>query len=128
MYSPLIFLTALMSTQYSGQKFLISLIVPTCVTVAVLLSALIIFQKRKSFKNEQPKKGMFLLQIVKLFTISLLFLWTTLRNFSKAHLHEFGHILFLDCKRVENEILDNLSFIFLTVLPTWDKVYVKIHF
>ncbi|XP_072778628.1 programmed cell death 1 ligand 2 isoform X2 [Taeniopygia guttata] len=47
---------ALMSTQYSGQKFLISLIAPACVTVAVLLSALIIFQKRKSFKNEQPKK------------------------------------------------------------------------
>ncbi|XP_056370199.1 programmed cell death 1 ligand 2-like isoform X1 [Oenanthe melanoleuca] len=47
---------ALMSTQYSGQKFLISLIILTCVTVAVLLSALIIFQKRKSFKNEQPKK------------------------------------------------------------------------
>ncbi|KAM6991157.1 programmed cell death 1 ligand 2-like [Passerculus sandwichensis] len=49
--------SALMNTQYSGQKFLISLIIPTCVTVAVLLSALIIFQKRKSFKNEQPKKG-----------------------------------------------------------------------
>nr|XP_054508576.1 programmed cell death 1 ligand 2-like [Agelaius phoeniceus] len=47
---------ALMSTQYSGQKFRISLIIPICVTVAVLLSALIIFQKRKSFKNEQPKK------------------------------------------------------------------------
>lgn len=51
------FLTALMSPQYSGQKLLISLIIPTCVTVAVLLSALLIFQKRKSFKNEQPKKG-----------------------------------------------------------------------
>ncbi|XP_059730207.1 programmed cell death 1 ligand 2-like isoform X3 [Haemorhous mexicanus] len=47
---------ALMSTQYSGQKFLISLIILTCVTVAVLLSALIIFQKKKSFKNKQPKK------------------------------------------------------------------------
>ncbi|XP_037981540.1 programmed cell death 1 ligand 2 isoform X1 [Motacilla alba alba] len=46
---------AFMSTQYSGQKFLISLIISTCVTVAVL-SALIIFKKRKSFKNEQPKK------------------------------------------------------------------------
>ncbi|XP_068031780.1 programmed cell death 1 ligand 2-like isoform X2 [Anomalospiza imberbis] len=48
---------ALISTQYTGQKFLISLIIPTCVTVAVLLSALIIFQKRKSFKNEQHEKG-----------------------------------------------------------------------
>ncbi|XP_068031777.1 programmed cell death 1 ligand 2-like isoform X1 [Anomalospiza imberbis] len=47
---------ALISTQYTGQKFLISLIIPTCVTVAVLLSALIIFQKRKSFKNEQHEK------------------------------------------------------------------------
>ncbi|XP_014107711.1 PREDICTED: programmed cell death 1 ligand 2 isoform X2 [Pseudopodoces humilis] len=47
---------ALTSTQYSGQKILISLIIPICVTVAVLLSALITFQKRKSFKNEQPKK------------------------------------------------------------------------
>ncbi|XP_009576458.1 PREDICTED: programmed cell death 1 ligand 2, partial [Fulmarus glacialis] len=47
---------ALMSTQYSGQKSLILFIVPTCVMVAVLPSALIIFQKRKSFKNGQPKK------------------------------------------------------------------------
>ncbi|XP_023799252.1 programmed cell death 1 ligand 2 [Cyanistes caeruleus] len=47
---------ALTSTQYSGQKILISLIIPICVTVAVLLSALITFQKRKSFKNEKPKK------------------------------------------------------------------------
>ncbi|XP_064499020.1 programmed cell death 1 ligand 2 [Pseudopipra pipra] len=49
--------SALMSTQYSGQKSLMSFIIPTCVTVAVLLSALIIFQKRKSFKNGQSRKG-----------------------------------------------------------------------
>ncbi|XP_009331832.1 PREDICTED: programmed cell death 1 ligand 2 [Pygoscelis adeliae] len=48
--------SALMSTQYRGQKSLILFIVPTCVMVAVLPSALIIFQKRKSFKNGQPKK------------------------------------------------------------------------
>ncbi|XP_071436685.1 programmed cell death 1 ligand 2-like isoform X2 [Pithys albifrons albifrons] len=46
---------ALMRTQHHGQKFLMSFIIPTCVTVAVL-SALIIFQKRKSFKNGQRKK------------------------------------------------------------------------
>ncbi|XP_032532555.1 programmed cell death 1 ligand 2-like isoform X2 [Chiroxiphia lanceolata] len=49
--------SALMSTQNSGQKSLMSFIIPTCVTVAVLLSALIIFQKRKSFKNGQSRKG-----------------------------------------------------------------------
>ncbi|KAM6033316.1 programmed cell death 1 ligand 2-like [Chlamydotis macqueenii] len=48
--------SALMSTQYRGQKSLILFVVPTCVMVAVLPSALIIFQKRKSFKNGQPKK------------------------------------------------------------------------
>lgn len=53
------FLTALMSTQYSGQKSLILFIVPTCVMVAVLPSALIIFKKRKLFKNGQPRKGTF---------------------------------------------------------------------
>ncbi|XP_009700597.1 PREDICTED: programmed cell death 1 ligand 2, partial [Cariama cristata] len=47
---------ALMSTQYSGQKSLILFIVPMCVMVAVLTTALIIFQKRKSFKNGQLKK------------------------------------------------------------------------
>ncbi|XP_050184487.1 programmed cell death 1 ligand 2-like [Myiozetetes cayanensis] len=47
---------ALMSTQYGGQKSLMSFIIPTCVTVAVLLSALIIFQKTKSFKNGQSQK------------------------------------------------------------------------
>ncbi|XP_049650608.1 programmed cell death 1 ligand 2-like [Accipiter gentilis] len=47
---------ALMSTQYSGQKSLILFIVPTCVIVAVLPSALLIFKKRKSFKNGQPRK------------------------------------------------------------------------
>uniref|UniRef100_A0A663NCZ2 Ig-like domain-containing protein n=1 Tax=Athene cunicularia TaxID=194338 RepID=A0A663NCZ2_ATHCN len=50
---------ALMSTPYSGQKSLILFIIPTCVMVAVLPSALIIFQKRKSFKNGQSKKGTF---------------------------------------------------------------------
>lgn len=53
------FLTALMSNQYSGQKSLILFIVPMCVMVAVLSSALIIFQKRKSLKNGQPRKGTF---------------------------------------------------------------------
>ncbi|KAM6362977.1 programmed cell death 1 ligand 2-like isoform 1-T1 [Pluvialis apricaria] len=47
---------ALMSTQYSGQKSLILFIVPMCVMVAVLSSALIIFQKRKSLKNGKPRK------------------------------------------------------------------------
>ncbi|XP_075383437.1 programmed cell death 1 ligand 2-like [Mycteria americana] len=47
---------ALISTQYSGQKSLILFIIPTCVMVAVLPSALMIFQKRKSLKNRQPKK------------------------------------------------------------------------
>ncbi|XP_017588311.1 PREDICTED: programmed cell death 1 ligand 2 isoform X2 [Corvus brachyrhynchos] len=49
--------SALMSTQYSGKKLLISFIIPTSVIVAVLLCALIIFQKRKTFKNGQAKKG-----------------------------------------------------------------------
>ncbi|XP_051499264.1 programmed cell death 1 ligand 2-like isoform X2 [Apus apus] len=49
--------SALMSTQFSGQKSLILFIVPTCVVVAVLSSALIIFKKRKSNKNGQSKKG-----------------------------------------------------------------------
>ncbi|XP_025939360.1 programmed cell death 1 ligand 2-like [Apteryx rowi] len=48
---------AVMSTRYNGQKSLILFIIPTCVMVAVLLSALIIFQKRKSFKNCNAKKG-----------------------------------------------------------------------
>ncbi|XP_053911436.1 programmed cell death 1 ligand 2 isoform X3 [Cuculus canorus] len=48
--------SASVSTQYSRQKSLILFVIPTCVTVAVLLSVLIIFQKRKSFKNGQPKK------------------------------------------------------------------------
>uniref|UniRef100_A0A8C3JRS6 Programmed cell death 1 ligand 2 n=1 Tax=Calidris pygmaea TaxID=425635 RepID=A0A8C3JRS6_9CHAR len=48
--------SALMSTQYSGQKSLVLFIVPTCVMVAVLSSALIVFQKRKSCKNGQRKK------------------------------------------------------------------------
>ncbi|KAM7077478.1 programmed cell death 1 ligand 2-like [Ciconia maguari] len=47
---------ALISTQYSGQKSLILFIIPMCVMVAVLPSALMILQKRKSFKNRQPKK------------------------------------------------------------------------
>ncbi|XP_057236117.1 programmed cell death 1 ligand 2 [Malurus melanocephalus] len=47
---------ALMSAQYSRQKLVMSFIIPTCVTVAVLLSALIIFQKRKTFQNGQPRK------------------------------------------------------------------------
>ncbi|EOB06082.1 Programmed cell death 1 ligand 1, partial [Anas platyrhynchos] len=38
---------ALLSTLYSGQKSLILFIIATCVIVTVLLSALIIFQKRK---------------------------------------------------------------------------------
>ncbi|KAM6109128.1 programmed cell death 1 ligand 2-like [Phoenicopterus ruber ruber] len=48
--------SALMKTQYSGQKSLMLFIIPTCVMIAVLLPALIIFQKRKSFQNGQPKK------------------------------------------------------------------------
>ncbi|XP_040436544.1 programmed cell death 1 ligand 2 [Falco naumanni] len=48
--------SALISTQYNGQKSLVLFIVPTCVMVAVLPSALIIFQKRKSFENGQPKE------------------------------------------------------------------------
>ncbi|XP_068785231.1 programmed cell death 1 ligand 2 isoform X2 [Struthio camelus] len=48
---------ALMSTRYNRQKSLILFIIPTCVMVAVLLSALIIFKKRKSFKNCKVKKG-----------------------------------------------------------------------
>ncbi|XP_065717696.1 programmed cell death 1 ligand 2-like [Patagioenas fasciata] len=47
---------ALISTQHSGQKSLILFIIPTCVMVTVLPSALIIFQKRKSFKSRQPKQ------------------------------------------------------------------------
>uniref|UniRef100_A0A663FA08 Programmed cell death 1 ligand 2 n=1 Tax=Aquila chrysaetos chrysaetos TaxID=223781 RepID=A0A663FA08_AQUCH len=52
-------ISTLGSTQYSGQKSPILFIVPTCVMVAVLPSALIIFKKRKSFKNGQPRKGTF---------------------------------------------------------------------
>ncbi|KAM9367321.1 LOW QUALITY PROTEIN: programmed cell death 1 ligand 1 [Phaethornis superciliosus] len=48
---------SLMSTQHSGQKSLFLFIIPTCVVVAVLLSALVISQKRKSVKNGQSKKG-----------------------------------------------------------------------
>ncbi|KAM9262022.1 programmed cell death 1 ligand 2-like [Morus bassanus] len=48
--------SALMSTQYSRQKSLILFIVPMCVMVAALPSALILFQKRKLFKNGQHKK------------------------------------------------------------------------
>ncbi|XP_068523256.1 programmed cell death 1 ligand 1-like isoform X3 [Anas acuta] len=48
--------TALLSTLYSGQKSLILFIIATCVIVTVLLSALIIFQKRKSFKKCHAKK------------------------------------------------------------------------
>uniref|UniRef100_A0A8B9CZV2 Programmed cell death 1 ligand 2 n=1 Tax=Anser brachyrhynchus TaxID=132585 RepID=A0A8B9CZV2_9AVES len=47
---------ALLSTLYSGQKSLILFIIATCVIVTVLLSALIIFQKRKSFKKCHAKK------------------------------------------------------------------------
>ncbi|XP_030323413.1 programmed cell death 1 ligand 2 isoform X2 [Calypte anna] len=47
---------ALISTQHSGQKSLILFIILTCVVVAVLLSALVISQKRKSVKNGQSKK------------------------------------------------------------------------
>ncbi|XP_069736254.1 programmed cell death 1 ligand 2-like isoform X2 [Phaenicophaeus curvirostris] len=48
--------SALVSTQYSRRKSLISFVIPACVVVAVLLSVLIIFQKRKPFKNGQLKK------------------------------------------------------------------------
>uniref|UniRef100_A0A8C0HL32 Programmed cell death 1 ligand 2 n=1 Tax=Buteo japonicus TaxID=224669 RepID=A0A8C0HL32_9AVES len=51
--------SAHISTLGSGQKSPILFIVPTCVMVAVLPSALIIFKKRKSFKNGQPRKGIF---------------------------------------------------------------------
>ncbi|XP_065600352.1 programmed cell death 1 ligand 2-like [Cyrtonyx montezumae] len=54
--SAYIYSLALMSTQYDGQKSLVLFILATCVTVLVLLSALIIFHKRKSFKNCRTKK------------------------------------------------------------------------
>lgn len=56
MFVFLFILTALLSTLYSGQKSLILFIIATCVIVTVLLSALIIFQKRKSFKKCHAKK------------------------------------------------------------------------
>ncbi|XP_021236975.1 programmed cell death 1 ligand 2 isoform X2 [Numida meleagris] len=54
-----IYSLALMSTQYGGQKSLILFIVATCVIILAFLSALTIFQKRKSFKNCRAKKGTF---------------------------------------------------------------------
>ncbi|XP_015704466.1 programmed cell death 1 ligand 2-like isoform X2 [Coturnix japonica] len=54
--SAYIYSLALMSTQYGRQKPLILFIVATCVIVLILPSALIILQKRKSFKNRCAKK------------------------------------------------------------------------
>ncbi|XP_048787923.1 programmed cell death 1 ligand 2-like isoform X1 [Lagopus muta] len=54
--SAYIYSLALMSTQSGGRKSLILFVVATCVIVLVLLPALIIFQKRKLFKNCRAKK------------------------------------------------------------------------
>lgn len=78
MFVYLFILTALLSTLYSGQKSLILFIIATCVIVTVLLSALIIFQKRKSFKKCHAKKKVHFTSDSGFFSYFFIFLWMKL--------------------------------------------------